>query len=195
MRAVEVFDVISAGDEQRLREIVDRYPEAAGARNADGLSAVLHALYVGRRELVDVLLKANPPLDVFDAAAVGRTRGLQELLEADAGAARAWSPDGFTALHLAAYFGQPGAVRMLIEHGAEVGARSQNPLGVQPLNSSAASPLDGARVEIAELLLDAGADPNAELDNGFRPLDAAEQNGDEALAGLLRERGAGSASP
>jgi ankyrin repeat protein len=191
---VEVFDVISAGDRARLRELVDRYPEVAGTRNADGLSAVLHALYVGRRELVDDLLKANPPLDVFDAAAVGRTRGLEELLAADDDAARAWSPDGFTALHLAAYFGQPAAVKLLLEHGADVGARSRNPLGVKPLNSAAASPVADSRVEIAGLLLDAGADPNGELENGFRPLDAAQQNGDEALVELLRERGAISGS-
>jgi ankyrin repeat protein len=85
-------------------------------------------------------------------------------------------------------------VKLLLEHGADVGARSRNPLGVKPLNSAAASPVADSRVEIAGLLLDAGADPNGELENGFRPLDAAQQNGDEALVELLRERGAISGS-
>lgn len=190
MAAVDVFEAVSAGDEQGLRELLDHRPDAAGARNAEGLSVVLHAQYVGRRELVDVLLDANPPLDVFDAAAVGRTRGLAELLDADANAARRWSHDGFTPLHLAAFFGQADAVRLLLEHGADVRAVSRNPLAVEPLNSAAASPVAGERAEIARLLLDAGADPNAELEGGFRPLDAARQNGDEKLEELLRERGA-----
>ena len=64
---------------------------------------------------------------------------------------------------------------------------------MQPLNSTAAS-RELERVEVARLLLDAGADPNGELESGFRPLDAAEQTGDEALVALLRERGGLSAS-
>jgi len=59
-------------------------------------------------------------------------------------------------------------------------------LKVQPLHSAAAA---GER-EIAHLLLDAGADPNARQEGGFTPLTAAEQNGDTALAALLREYGA-----
>jgi ankyrin repeat protein len=190
MAQVDVFEAISAGDEDALKDILEQRPDAAGRRNADGLSAVRHALYVGHGELVQPLLDANPPLDVFDAAAVGRNRGLTELLDSDEEAARSWSPDGFTPLHLAAYFGQADAVRLLLEHGADVGARSRNELGVAPLNSAAAGPVEGARVEVARLLLDAGADPNSELESGFRPLDAALQNGDEELAQLLRERGA-----
>ena len=44
---------------------------------------MLYALYNGKSELVEPLLDANPPLDVFDAAAVGRTRGLEELLDGE----------------------------------------------------------------------------------------------------------------
>jgi ankyrin repeat protein len=39
-------------------------------------------------------------------------------------------------------------------------------------------------------LLDAGADPNAEQQKGFRPLDEALITKNEPLASLLRERGA-----
>ena len=131
-------------------------------------------------------------VDVFEAVAAGDERALRELLDGDANAARSWSRDGFTPLHLAAFFGRPDSVRLLIERGADVRAVARNPLRVEPLNSAAASPVDDKRVEIARLLLDAGADPNAELEEGFRPLDAALQNGDEELAALLRERGGAS---
>ena len=80
---MNLFEAIAAGDEDALREELERNPESAGERNADGLSPVLFALYNGRADLVDPILDANPALDVFDAAAVGRTRGLEELLEAE----------------------------------------------------------------------------------------------------------------
>ena len=80
---MSLFDAIAAGDEDALREQLERDPESAGGRNADGLSPVLYALYNGHADLVDPILDANPALDVFDAAAVGRTHGLEELLEAE----------------------------------------------------------------------------------------------------------------
>ena len=80
---MNLFDAIAAGDEDALREELERNPDSAGERNVDGLSPVLFALYQGQVDLVDPILDANPALDVFDAAAVGRTRGLEELLEAE----------------------------------------------------------------------------------------------------------------
>ena len=71
----QIFAAIDAGDDEGVRELVDRRPELASARDPAGLSAVLRAAYAGKEELVQVLLEANPALDVFDAAAVGRTMG------------------------------------------------------------------------------------------------------------------------
>jgi ankyrin repeat protein len=154
------------------------------------VSPILEARYRGDEERLRELLAADPELDVFEAAAVGATSRLEELLDAEPHLVGAWSVDGFTPLHLAAYFGHVDSVRLLLGRGADVAEAARNDLGVQPLNSAAAGQTAGARVEVARLLLDAGADPNAELRGGFRPLDAAEQNEDAELVALLRERGA-----
>jgi ankyrin repeat protein len=151
---VTIFELIGAGDRDGLCELLDLRPEAAGERDAAGLSPVLRALYLGRDDLVDPILDANPPLDVFDAAAVGRTRGLEELLEGEPDLARAWSPDGFTALHLAAYFGQEDAARILLDRGADPSAVSRHrELQVAPVQSAGA----GGHDDLVRLLLERGA--------------------------------------
>lgn len=183
----QLFEAIAAGDEEAVRELVEAKPQLAGTRNEVGLTPVLHALYNGKADVVEVLLEANPPLDVFDAAAVGRTRGLQELLDAEPELAGAWSSDGFTALHYAAFFGQADAARILLERGAEVEvvARSES-IRVTPLHSAAA----GSHAGIVKLLLEAGADPNAAQDGGFTPLHSAAQNDDRESVEALLEAGA-----
>ena len=151
---MSLFDLIDAGDKDALSEALSDAPELAGERNAEGLSPVLHALYTGHADLVDPILDANPPLDVFDAAAVGRTRGMEELLEAEPELVTAWSADGFTALHLAAYFGQEEAAKVLLERGADPRVVSRHrELQVAPVQSAAA----GGHDSIVQLLLENGA--------------------------------------
>ena len=149
-----IFELIEAGDRDALCDELDARPELAGERDAEGLSPVLRALYLGKGDLVDPILDANPPLDVFDAAAVGRTRGLEELLDGEPELVRAWSPDGFTALHLAAFFGQEGAAEILLDRGADPRVVSRHrELTVAPVQSAGA----GGHDAIVRLLLERGA--------------------------------------
>jgi ankyrin repeat protein len=183
----KLFEAIAAGDEDAVQELVDARPELAEQRNEAGLSPVLHALYNGKADLAERLLDANPALDVFDAASTGRTRGMEELLDGEPELARGWSADGFTALHYAAFFGQEEAARILLERGAEVEVVARNEsIRVTPLHSAAA----GSHAAIVELLVEAGADPNAAQDGGFTPLHSAAQNDDRESAEALLAAGA-----
>ena len=144
------------------------------------------AVYRGDSEEVERLLSADPELDVFEAAALGRVERLQELLDADPELVRARSVDDGTALHFAAFFRQPAATRLLLDRGADLEAVASTFGNVTPLHSACAS---GER-ESARILLEAGANPNVRQQGGFTPLQAAAQNGDEELARLLLARGA-----
>lgn len=184
--ATEIFDVIRAGDEDRLRAILAADPNAASARNENGHSAVLIAQYHHRQRLVDLLLRAEPRLDLFDAASVGKIDRVRELLDEEPARVHAYSSDGFAPLHLAAFFGHPQLVELLLGRGADVSPVSRNPMKVQPLHSAVA----GRHREVARLLIAAGADVHARQQGGWRPLHAAAQNGDLELTQLLLDRGA-----
>jgi uncharacterized protein len=154
------------------------------------MSELLQAVYRGDTARVEELLAPGPELDVFEAAAVGRTERLRELLDADPSLANAWAEDGFQPLGLASFFGHVEAARLLVERGAEVNSASRNEMKVMPLHSTAATPDPEARYELAELLLEHGADPNARQQDDYTPLMAADQHGDERLHDLLLEHGA-----
>jgi ankyrin repeat protein len=157
------------------------------------MTELLEALYRGDDNRVAELLGAEPDLNVFEAAALGRTDRLRELVEADPALANDYGDDGFQPLGLACFFGHVEAARLLLDRGADPNTLARNEhIQAGPLHSAVAS--EGkepeVRYELAALLLDRGADPNLEQGGGFTALDAARQNGDEKLERLLLDRGA-----
>ena len=149
----------------------------------------MEALYTGRTDEARALASVRSDLDVFEAAAIGDVERLRSLLDADPALARAWSDDGFTPLHFTAFFGHPGAAKLLIERGAEHEARSTNEqfaLDAAPLHSASAA----GQLEVCEVLLDGGADVNAVQHGGYTALLDAAANGNAKLVDFLVERGA-----
>lgn len=182
-----LFAALEAGDKSALQTLLTTSPALAAVHNESGTSALLYALYMGKRELVPVLLEANQPLDIFEAAALGRTDRINELLLADKSLARAYTDDGFTALHFAAFFsGEAVGGGLLLDQGAEVEAVSQNPMKVTPLHSAIA----GRNYALARLLVERGAPVNTRQEGGFTALHGVAQNGDIEMAELLIKNGA-----
>ena len=154
------------------------------------MSELLQAVYRGDRARIDELLAGEPELDVFEAAALGHTDRLRELLDANPDLANAWAEDGFQPLGLASFFGRVDAARLLVDRGAEINSASRNDFKVMPLHSAVAEKDADTRYELATLLLEHGADPNARQQDDFTPLMAADQQGDARLRELLVEHGA-----
>lgn len=188
---MDAFAAIDAGDIDGLRALLAADPSAAARRNDTGLSAVLAAQYRHQPDAVRAILDAEPPLDVFDAAAVGATDRLAALLDADPSLVNAFAPDGHYPLGLACYFSQPDAVALLLERGADVTQVARNDMQVQALHAAVA----GRNANTVRLLLEAGADPNAVQHGGWTPLAQAEHHGDPELISLLLAAGAQPAPP
>jgi ankyrin repeat protein len=157
------------------------------------MSDILQAIYRGNREEAE-RLAASRPLDAFEAAALGRTDRVRELLADDPSLANAFGDDGFQPLGLACFFGHIDAAQLLLEHGADPNTLGRNEhIKTNALHAATAGEHkdEQTRYELAELLLEHGADPNiSQATNDFRAVDAARMNGDERLERLLVEHGA-----
>ena len=156
------------------------------------MSDVLKAIYRGDREEAERLAEGKE-LTVFEASALGRTKRVRELLDADPELVDAYGDDGFHPVGLASFFGQVETARLLYERGADANQVARNER-IQTAAIHAAAAAEGkdeeTRYELVKLALEHGADPNLEQGGGFRAIDAARQNGDARVERLLLEHGA-----
>ena len=182
----QFFEAVTAGDVPKVQAMLRDDPLLAGAKDQNGVSAVMKATYYGKKDVVAALLDTDVELDVFEAAATGRVERLHNLLGADPSLANAYSPDGFTPLGFAVFFSQPEIVNALLEAGADVNLPSRESMKVTPLASAAAA----KQTEIARVLLAHGANVNARGASGHIPLHEASANGNVDLVKLLIDSGA-----
>jgi len=185
-RERELLAAIDADDAAAVERLLGEEPALAGLRGDDGVSTVLRALYRRRESALAALLRVARDLDLFEAAALGETTRVGEILAARPEAVSDRSSDGFTALHLAAFFDRPAVAELLVGRGAEVDAVAANATQVTALHSAATS----RSTAIVGLLLAHGADPNAVQQAGFRSLHSAANNGDLPTIELLLAHGA-----
>lgn len=182
----ELFAAIDAGDTDRVRGLVEADRSLASARDDKGVSALMRARYRLNMALARTILARVDQLDVFEAACFDDLDRLTQLLNADPSLVGSRSPDGFTPLHLAAFFGALDAARLLIARGADADSRGEGWMTGTPLHSAAAA----SHQDIVGLLLEAGADPNARQSAGWTPLHSAAHNGDAGTVRLLLDHGA-----
>jgi ankyrin repeat protein len=166
------FGAIKAGDVATVKSIVSADPSLVNATAKTGESAVLTAVYHHHKEIADLLVARGAKLSLFEACAAGELEHVERLLESEGVAVNAHSPDGWTPLHLAAFFGHVKVAETLLSHRADVTARSTNSNGNTPLHAALAA----NRKLVAGLLLGHGADVNAADAEGWRPLHLATFN-------------------
>jgi len=170
---MSIFELIDKGDTLGVTALIERDPDSAAARDDAGLTPLMRAAYRGRGAVFDAIAAARPD-DAWDRLLLGETDGLP--------APDAWSPDGFTPLHIAAYALNADAAAALLASGADPNVFATASFArVTPLGTCAFA---GA-VDVARILLRNGANPALTEVEGATPLDAARANGSEQLVALL----------
>ena len=148
-----------------------------------GFHRVLEWLITTFSQDVDVLAFNGWTL-IYTASRYGQFMVVEVLLKHHADV-NAVTLNNWTPVHTASYMEHPKVVRLLLEHGAEV--NSKNGDGETPLRLVCES---GGNLEVAQLLLDHGADPSVRCDYSRDSLYMAIRNGHEGLVQLLLKRGA-----
>ncbi len=174
------------GNLDDVRAYLKEQPSLLNELNESGQSTFLLAKYYGQQAVAEYLLNLNPRLDVFTACVAGLEETVVPAVERDPSLLAAHSSDGWTPLHLAAFFGHSHLAAALIDRGGDVDALSTNAMTNTPLHAAVA----GRKLAAAQLLLDRGASVNARQHGGWTALHGAAQAGDKALVQLLIDRGA-----
>ena len=174
------FELLTAGDLAGLRQLLQADPTVATSRHRSGASLLSYAAYLGNAAAVDLVREWVTEPDPYEAAVVGDIERLRAALAAG------WdstllSPDGFTALALAAFFSQSAAFSLLLPLATDLDRRADNHQQVAAVHAATAA----HRADMVEQLLLAGATPDLEQAGGITALHAAVRHGDLAIIGLL----------
>lgn len=184
MSSRALIEAIRKGDIDAVKAIMSADPNVLTS-NEEPASPVLTALYHGHLEIAE-LIANEIELDVFEAAASGNPGRLKELTTADPGITRQ-ATDGWTPLHLAAFFGRTDAAQVLMDAGADLKSVSANSTGNTPLHAALAGRGDQ---QLVLMMLQAGADAGAATVEGYTPIHIAASRGSREMCDLLIEYGA-----
>ena len=184
--ATDLLALVRAGDAAAVARMLELDPELLQARNEQGISAVLLACYLGRREIRDLLIKKGAHLELHEAAAAGDLQRVKELVEENPQLAKSYSPDGFPVMALAAAFGHEDVARYLRGKGAEINAVATNGTGYTALTGAVAS----SHASLVKWLVENGADVNYRYAKGHSPLLEAAANGKLEIVKTLLAHGA-----
>jgi ankyrin repeat protein len=183
---------VAAGDAEIAGLLIAKGADLE-AVDAKGQTALQLAVRTGNRAVAKLLTQKGARLgDLYTVAALGDLGKVKESI-AKSGNLKEADDGGVSALHWAAYGGSAEVVRLLIEKGLGVNAKTK--AGWTPLHWA----VTGGSVEAARLLIDKGADIDAGSFDDQTPLELATvktREGDEsavgraAIADLLQQHGA-----
>src|SRR2546425_3807251 len=154
-------DLLKAAQKTHLADaqgILDPPPSLLRMRTPNG-TLVLTATFYGAADVIKMLLARTPEdaLNLYEASTVGNARRLKTILgQSRVRVNESTAEEGFTPLGLAAFFGHPEAVKVLLEYGADVNLKPPSRFA----NTAVDAAVSGDHADIVRILLAAGANPD-----------------------------------
>jgi ankyrin repeat protein len=187
MDTKEFFALADADDAAGLEKALAQAPETFRLRNESGETLFLYCVFRGKAKCAE-FLKRRGNQSLHEAALAGDAARVTALARAAAWSVDALSPDGWTALHLAAFLGQGGVIVALLEQKADARIFSRAFEQNLPIHAAAA----GRRIdkESYAKLVAATGDADALQKQGYTALMIAAGNGFTDAVDVLLAAGA-----
>jgi ankyrin repeat protein len=180
-----LLDAVAQRDTATALALADAEPKLLRQRSAAGLSPLTLAAYMGDADLVAALRARRGEPDFFEALILGDVDVVERAIAAGQDIEQR-APDGFTPLGLAVFFRHGGIAHRLLDAGADVNARADNPQRVGALHAAVAR----SDTAMVEALLARGASVDLPQQQGITPLHAAAGAGRADIIDMLRRAGA-----
>lgn len=181
-----IYDLLKNRNTSELIAQLKKDPTLLSFTDSRGATLLMLSFYFRNQELSDYILSQRKPLDLYEAVIAGDLQASKEFLAAGKKILNTHSRDGFTALGFAAFFDRPAVAKFLLSEGADPNIASSNDFKVAPIHSSVAA----KSFEITQMLLDHGANPDAQQQNNVTALHESAHNNTPDIARALLKAGA-----
>ncbi|HUO91701.1 MAG TPA: ankyrin repeat domain-containing protein [Rhizomicrobium sp.] len=181
------FALADADDAAGLETALTAAPETFRLRNETGETLFLYCVFRGKMKCAE-LLKRRGGQSLHEAALSGDAKRVTELAKTAPWAVDTLSPDGWTALHLAAFLGQGDALVALLSARADARVFGRAFESNLPIHAAAA----GGRLDKAAFakLVAATGNPDVLQKAGYTALMIAAANGFTDAVNVLLAAGA-----
>lgn len=182
----QFINAVKEGLTEDVERMLQEQPDLLHVIDADGETPLMAAVYYGKQHIVQQLLTYGVAVSLHEAVAIGDLEAVEYLVLEASVSPTSYSYDGWTPLHLAAFFGHLEVAQFLLTQEVDVNMLSTNPQNNAPIHAATA----GRKLPLVQLLLEHGANPNLKQSKGWTPLLQAVHNFDLTLCDLLLEHGA-----
>lgn len=177
----QLQELLLSKEQARLEDLIVQHPAVLDATNEQGQSGFMLIAYSFQSNLLQKAQALKKAFTLYEAVVAGRLAEVQQIITAQPSLINEYSPDGFTAISLAAYLGQKEVVDYLLQHNADPNKKANNGSKVNALHAALAYNDTG----ICELLLKHGANVNMPQSQGIMPLHSAAHRGNLEMVKLL----------
>lgn len=124
----EIFQAIASGQKAKVIGLLKRDPNLFQSLTEEGITPILFSLYYGKLDISKEIYEISPSRNLFEAVALGDLEETKRLISKSIDLVNSLSTDGWSALHLASYFGHLEIAKFLIFSGADLSLTSKSKL-------------------------------------------------------------------